>query len=58
MDSFFFNLGFRKCQANPNIYYLKNQESSNVLLALYVNDLLIFSKEIVAVERMKKSLSQ
>jgi hypothetical protein len=54
----FFSLGFKKCQVDCNIYYLKNQESSYVFLALYIDDSLIFSKEIVVVERVKKSLSK
>jgi len=51
-------LGFRGCQANPNIYYLKIQKLSNVFLALYVDDLLFFNKELKTIERVKELLSQ
>ncbi len=37
---------------------MKNQKSAEVFLALYVDDLLIFSKEIKEIERVKKFSSQ
>jgi D-serine dehydratase len=44
IDSFLLSFGFKRCQVDPIIYYFDNEESSNVFLALYVYDLLLFSK--------------
>ncbi len=58
IDSVLLCFGFQKCQSDHSIYRLKKQKSAEVFLALYVDDLLIFSKEIKEIERVKKFLSQ
>jgi hypothetical protein len=55
---FSLDLSFRRCQAKLNIYCLKIQELFDVFFTLYVDDLLIFSKDLKVIERVKKSLSQ
>ncbi len=58
IDGTLLRFGFQRCQANHSICRLKNQKSAEVFLALYVDDLLIFSKEIKEIERVKKFSSQ
>lgn len=40
MDSFLLSQGFSRCQSDPNVYMLQ-QDDSLLLIVLYVDDLLI-----------------
>jgi hypothetical protein len=49
---------FRRCESDHNVYVLKENKWVIIFLALYVHDLLIISKELWAMKKMKDLLSQ
>ena len=44
IDTYLQNLGFKKSEANPNLYYLVDEEDP-IILVLYVDDLFITGDE-------------
>lgn len=54
--SFVERLGFRRSLSDPCLY-VKGSESSQIILVLYVDDLLVVSRQLKAVEAVKRCLS-
>ena len=53
----FKSLGFTRCQADHSIFY-KVEDGTPIIVAIYVDDKLILSKSLDAINRLKGQLSQ
>ena len=56
IDAFFKSLGFNRCSADHGIY-VKNESGLLIIVALYVDDLMIFSHGLPALRDLKGALS-
>ncbi len=56
IDEFFRRNGFIRCQSNYNVYVTLVSTANTVFLVLYVDELLIFSKNVKALDIVKKKL--
>lgn len=50
------NLGLSQCKSDPCIYTLRNNSGQTLIVAIYVDDLLIFSNQKNLRENLKKNL--
>ena len=57
-DSFMKELGFRRCEFDHCVYVKKTTRGIYVYLLLYVDDMLVASKRMVEIEKVKKLLSR
>ena len=56
LDNFLKSLGYNKCESDPCLYSLVN-ESSEIYVAVYVDDILISSKDCNKINELKNKLS-
>ncbi len=58
IDEFFRRNGFIKCQSNYNVYVTVVGIANTMFLVLYIDELLIFNKNVKALDIVKKKLSR
>ena len=50
-------IGFKRCEAD-HCYYVKSFDNSNIIVLLYVDDMLISGSNIKEINNLKKQLSK
>ena len=56
LDSTLKELGLIRCKSDPCVYTFKNDKNHTLILAVYVDDLLIFSNQKAQRENLKSNL--
>lgn len=56
IDAFLQSLGFRRCDFDPNVYISKGSDGPQIILLLYVDDLLMFSASAARIRHFKDLL--
>jgi len=57
INIFFESIGFRWCQLDHSVYTLSTGNHNGAFISLYVDDLLIFVKDMLVINKVKEAFS-